>query len=182
MHAGQIVKMKPGAVVACALPMGLGLFFTGLLLAGGNQSDLFMSLPVALCFLFGTPLSAWLACRRLRKIANPARLRRWGTVFWAGLKWSSFVHFMSALIYTIGFLVVTSSQYDQVGASGGNEAFSIFFMSGFMNAMLWCILTLPFALLCASIFWRVTKFPQDASVFQGLTRVFGRNIKLARAG
>ena len=165
MHAGQTVKMMPGAVAACVLPMGLGLLFTAMLLAGGNRNDLFMSLPVALCFLFGTPLSAWLACGRLRTIEDPARLKRWGVSFWAGLKWSSLVHFFSASIYTFGFLTVTSSDYETMGASGGNEAFSIFFMSGFMNAMLWCVLTLPFALLCSTLFWRVTKFPEDVSVF-----------------
>lgn len=165
MNARKTVKMIPGALAACALPMGLGFLFTGLLLFGGNRSDLFMGLPVALCFLFGTPLSAWLACAGLRKIDDPARLRRWGTSFMAGLKWSTTIHFMSALIYTVGFLVVTSDQYYSEGASGGNEAFSILIMSGFMNMMLWCLLTLPFALICSSIFWGVTKFPEDVSVF-----------------
>lgn len=161
MHAGKTVKMLPGAVAACALPMGLGLLFTGLLLSGANRSDLVMGLPVALCFLFGTPLSAWLACRRLRKIKDPEKLSHWGISLVAGLKWSTIIHSTSALIYTFGFLVVTSDEY----SGGGNEAFSILFMSGFMNLFLWCFLTLPFALLCSTIFWGVTKFPKDVSVF-----------------
>lgn len=163
MHAGQNVKMMPGAVAACVLPMGL--LFTGLILAGGHSNERFMTLPIALCFLFGTPLSAWLACRRLRNIKDAKRLKRWGTIFWAGLKWSSLVHIGAATLYTISFSVVRLNEMGAVSALGGDELFSIAFMSGFINAMLWGVLTLPFALLCATIFWRVTKFPEDVSVF-----------------
>jgi len=165
MHAGQNVKMMPGAMAACALPMALGLLFTGLILVGGNSNERFMTLPVALCFLCGTPLSAWLACRRLRNIKDSARLKRWGTVFWAGLKWASLVHIAAATLYTISFSVIRLNEMGVVGALGGDELFSITFMSGFINAILWGVLTLPFALLCATIFWRVTKFPEDVSVF-----------------
>jgi hypothetical protein len=165
MHAGQNVKMMPGAVAACALPMALGLLFTGLILVGGNSNERFMTLPIALCFLFGTPLSAWLACRRLRNIKDPKRLSKWGVNFWAGLKWATLIHLSSALLYTLGFFVVTSLDNDVMATAHENVIFSILFMSGFINAILWCVLTLPFSLLCATIFWRVTKFPEDVSVF-----------------
>lgn len=67
MHAGQNTDMKRGAMAACVLPMGLGLL--GLLAIGLNgpltydgrdfsNSPNFMTLPIALCFFFGTPLAA----------------------------------------------------------------------------------------------------------------------------
>ena len=165
VHAGQNTKMWPGAQAACVLPMGLGMLFTLFSLSLGRPGDLFMALPVALCFIFGAPLSAWLACRRLRKIKDVKRLSRWGVSFWAGLLWSSAVHFVAALIYTIGFTILTGQDSLQSGSGDDNEILLILFMAGYMNVLLWCVLTLPFALICASIFWRVTEFPKDATVF-----------------
>ena len=165
MKAGQEMKMMPGAVAACFLPVGLGLLFTVFLLSSGSAADLFMTLPISLCFVFGTPLSAWLACRRLRKIDDANRLSRWGTSFWAGLLWSSVVHFAAAFIYTVGFMFWAARDAAINEVPIGEDLFSIFFMSAFINLMLWGVLTLPFALISASVFWRVSKFPKDVSVF-----------------
>jgi len=86
-------------------------------------------------------------------------------IFWAGLKWASLVHIAAATLYTISFSVIRLNEMGAGGALGGEELFSILFMSGFINATLWFGLTLPFTLLCATIFWRATKFPEDVSVF-----------------
>ena len=158
--------MWPGAVASCVLPVGLGLIFTGVFMLPAHQSALFMSLPISLCFVFGAPLSAWLACRRLRSIDDLSRLSRWRTSFWAGLMWSSAVHFGAAFLYTIGFMILVTSQ----GGSGSDDqiAMTLLFSTN-INLMLWCVLTLPFALTCSTIFWAGTKFPEDEAedVFGG---------------
>lgn len=173
MHAGQNTHMKRGAIAACVLPMGLGLL--GLILIGldspftydnpyFSNSPHFMTLPIALCFFFGTPLAAWLACRRLRKITSIEKIRLWRTSAWRGLVCASAVQFVACVFYTFlsgKFFIYRPNEFERTG----DELFSLLFMSGFINAGLWVILTLPFSLLCATIFWRVTKFPDDTSVF-----------------
>lgn len=173
MHTGLNTNMKRGAIAACALPMALG--FLGLIAIGANSpftydgrdfsnSQHFMTLPIALCFVFGTPLAAWLSCLWLRKTASFEKIRRWRTAAWRGLVCASAVHFGACLFYTIlsaKFFFGETAEFQ----SSGNEVFSIIFMSAFINAGLWAIITLPFSLLCATIFWRVTKFPDDTSVF-----------------
>jgi len=165
MRAGQEIKMLPGAVAACALPVGLGLLATVGLLSSAQPGGFFMTLPVSLCFVFGAPLSAWLACRRLRKIDDPVRLAWWRSSIWAGLLWSSFVHFSAALVYTVVFTIWAARDSGQSWSGMDQDLFGVFFMSGFINIGLWCVLTLPFALICATIFWKVTTFPEDVNVF-----------------
>ena len=163
IHAEHNTKMLPGAVAACVLPVGLGLLFTVGLLSSALHHELFMTLPIALCFVFGAPLSAWLACRRLQRRVDTKRLAPWRTSFAAGLKWSTLVHFGAALIYTIGFAVWVSHEAALSGRGLDEDLFLIGFMSAYINVILWCILTLPFALICSTIFWAVTKFPEDGS-------------------
>ena len=173
MHAGQNTDMKRGAIAASILPMGLGIL--GLLAIGANSpftydgrdfsnSPHFMTLPVAMCFFFGTPLAAWLSCLWLRKIGPLEKIRRWRASAWRGLTCASAVHLGACLFYTMlsaKFFFGETAGFQ----SSGNELFSIIFMSAFINAGLWVIITLPFSIFCATIFWRVTKFPDDTSVF-----------------
>ena len=169
MNAGKETKMLRGAIWACAIPMTFGLISTFFILIDlppntRNQSfttsPSFYILPIALCFLFGTPLAAWLACLRLKRIKDYEKLRRWRMPAWWGLLSATAVHFVAALFYTIltaGFLF---QSYDQ-GAGYDQEVSLIIFMSAMLNAMLWVIITLPLSLICATIFWRITKFPKD---------------------
>ena len=172
MNAGRETKMLPGAVWACAVPMGLGLISTFFILIdpssnypNRNSGDLtIILLPIALCFLFGTPLSAWLACLRLRRVKDLVKLRRWRMSAWWGLVSATAVHFGASLLYSVLAGLFFFPNYDQAGTSESDMAL-IIFMSLMLNGMLWVIITLPLSLICATIFWRVTKFPEDRSVF-----------------
>ena len=176
MNAGRETKMLRGAIWACAIPMGLG--FLGLILTlfslpnnpaftrgqPFSSTGYFFTLPIVLCFIFGTPLAAWLACLRLRRVAELAKLQRWRMPAWWGLLSATAVHFGASLIYTI-FAMALFMADSGVAAAPENDAALLLFMSLMMNTMLWVIITLPLSLICATIFWRVTKFPEDRSVF-----------------
>ena len=109
MTAGQNTKMLRGAIWACALPVGLGVW--GLILEirrlpqrmswEAFLMDFQISLPVVFCFIFGTPLAAWLACCHLRKIENSTKLNRWRTSAWASLLGASLTHFSAAFAYSV---------------------------------------------------------------------------------
>ena len=151
------IKMFPGAAAACALPMTLGLAFSLVETFSGGHIDWLVTLPLSLCFLFGTPAAAWIACRYLRKTENPADLPGWGDCFGAGLLGATAVHASAALLHTIllGTSVVSAPPQDFI---------TILFVAALMHLGLWIIITLPFTLLCATIFWRVTKFLGDTDV------------------
>lgn len=171
--AGQDTKMLRGAIWACAIPMGIGLISLFFILIdlppnGRHQnfesSLSFILLPIALCFLFGTPLAAWLACLRLRRVKDSAILRRWHMSAWWGLLSATAVHFGASLFYTILSMFLF---FPNIGTSSppDNDVVLIIFLSAMLNGMLWVTITLPLSIICATIFWRVTKFPEGRNVF-----------------
>ncbi len=110
MNAVEETKMIRGAFWACALPVGLGVFgltftliFDPSFRTGRSFSDSmhFFTFPVVLCFIFGTPLAAWLAYFRLKRVFNLEKRESWESAVGAALHSASSVHFWAALIYTI---------------------------------------------------------------------------------
>lgn len=179
MHAGQNTKMKRGAIWACAIPVGLGVI--GAILLGmylmqvvpsgaGIMENILVTVPIIGCFIFGAPLSAWLACRSLAKINDANRLSRWWASVVRGLLSASLVHLIWSGLYIAGFVIIIAtsdpiswnSLQDNPGL-GTMPAIILGFV--IMDLILWIIITLPLSLLCATIFWKVTKFPDDTNVF-----------------
>ena len=170
--------MLRGAIWACVIPVGLGviaaillflslapLVSTGAALTGDS---LIVLAPILACFIFGTPLTAWLACRSLAKISSADRLSNWKSSASRGFLNASLVHFIWASLYTIGvaFVMLKSQQsfFPDVD-QGFSMMGGVFVTALVMNLMAWVIITLPLSLLCATIFWKVTKFPADTDVF-----------------
>ena len=167
---GQTIKMLPGAMAACVLPMVLGLFGAVDLFDSidGNWRDYdavttqIIFLPIFICFVFGTPLAAWLACRGLRKNGAAEALSYWTASAAHGLWGATLVQISAAFLHIL-FLGVMSligpsaMGFDQIVSGLGY----MFLVSLLCNLFLWVFITLPFTLLCATIFWIVTKFPSD---------------------
>jgi len=180
MKAGQETKMLRGAIWACVIPVGIGLILLVIALfslrspavpSGAlymNSRDFLAFLPIAACFIFGAPLSAWLACRSLRKINSINKISLWRSSALRGVLSASLIHVVSALLYIISVSVIILGD-NYVSFSKRDQAYNplpdLFIGSAIINLVLWVIITLPLALICATIFWRVTKFPQDTSVF-----------------
>ena len=159
MSAGQNTEMMKGAVAACILPMSLGALGCFYLVGSGPFRTFgFMLWPIALCFLLGTPVAAWLACRRLKKIEDPKTLSLWRKSASSGILAALTVHALAASCYSLYFSISTASQ--NTGAVSFNEFHELLLVSLIINIGLFTILTLPFALICATIFWFVTKFEQ----------------------
>ncbi len=159
MSAGQNTDMLKGAIAACVLPMTLGALGCFYLVGSGPFTMFgFMLWPIALCFLLGTPVAAWLACRRLKKIEDPKILSLWRKSASSGILAASIVHFIAASGYTLYFVFTVADTHN--GAGLANEFFDFLLISLITNIGLFTILTLPFALICATIFWFVTKFKQ----------------------
>jgi len=170
--------MLRGAIWACAIPVGLGviamimMFITmAPLISRGvaiHDNSLIGIAPIIACFIFGTPLTAWLACRSLAKISSADRLSNWKSSASRGFLNASLVHFIWASLYTIGvaFVMLKSQQsfFPDVD-QGFSMMGGIFVTALVMNLMAWVIITLPLSLLCATVFWKVTKFPADTDVF-----------------
>ena len=157
-NAVQDIKMLPGAVAACVLPMFLGLAVSVLEIFSTGRTDWIATLPLSFCFLFGTPIAAWLACRHLRKAEDPEDISRWLACFGAGFLGASIVHFSTALLQVIIIGFGTSL--------GPLEFLTILCAAAMIQLVLWLVITLPFTLLCATIFWWVTKFPSDMDAFE----------------
>lgn len=171
MNAGKQTKMLRGAVWACVIPVGLGVIGLILLLkevvlvASVNAdywSDIFLSLPIIACFILGAPLSAWLACRSLKKIQAAEILSRWRSSASRGVLSASFVHLVWSSLYIAGFLFFIL----KINSGSQRDSFSIMLL-GFTatNLFIWLIITLPLSLLCSTIFWKITKFPENTDVF-----------------
>jgi len=152
------IKMFPGAAAACALPMLMGLVGGFMHISSARRLDWIMTLPLSFCFLFGTPIAAWLACRHLRKAEDPEDISRWLACFGAGFLGASIVHFSTALLQVIIIGFGTSL--------GPLEFLTILCAAAMIQLVLWLVITLPFTLLCATIFWWVTKFPSDMDAFE----------------
>jgi len=171
MNAGKETKMLRGAVWACAIPMGLGFLFLlqTLFEASASQSgsdtvDVFLIMgPILFCFIFGTPLSAWLSCRSLKKIEGLKELTLWRNSAKRGFLSATFVQISVAIVH-VGLVsaYLSGLEADQSWKTNQDDGLAeILMVSIIFNFMLWVIVTLPLSLICATIFWRITKFPKD---------------------
>ena len=175
MHVGKNTKMLRGAVWACVIPVGLGLIGLAFIIYDMTffqqkkflvRTHHYVTRPVVACFIFGTPLAAWVACWRLRKIDSISKLRRWRSSAAAGLIGATLVHIAAVVLYSVYvalFVHLTGGGYDMSQPDG--EILKIVFGMLAGNLIPWAIITLPLSLICATIFWRVTKFPDDRGVF-----------------
>lgn len=175
MTAGQDTKMLRGAIWACVLPMALGFMLLAFIiydlvfymqLRFIVRTHHFFTQPTAACFILGTPLAAWLACWYLKKFINRAKLRYWRSSALAALLGATSVHFVAAITYAVVvalFVDMSGGGYDSSQYDKG--FWDIFFSMMTFHWVIWLFITLPLSLICATIFWRVTKFPKDTSVF-----------------
>jgi len=164
VSAGQKTDMRRGAIAACALPMGLGSISMVFVLIQPTYYGPLSFLAFSICFLVVAPISAWLACRHLKRQTNAKRLSNWRTSFFAGLRASSLVQFIITGLCVVVFGVTVIMD----GAGSGNLLNDLGFVIGLpliYTGMIWLFITLPLSLICSTIFWRVTKFPKDTSVF-----------------
>ena len=173
MHAGKETIMKPGANWAFAFPASLGLVTLLLSQFAPIFKDLSYLSLFAGYFIFGSALSAWLATRRLKRIESLEKLKRWRTSFTAGLVAASSVHLVSTLLLLAFQLLLVYFLKNSDAGFGGifNATYDADYILSMLVVLssacliLWFIITLPLSLICATIFWRVTKFPEDVSVF-----------------
>lgn len=164
MMAGQNTNMMQGAIWACILPMGLGVL--GLLYSLNSIAPFqgWIILPIVVCFIFGTPLTAWLSCRRLSKIEDAGRLSRWPTSASVGVYYAGLIHLVSAFMYTLVFAIASIGLTESGGVYIGNIG-EVMMVSAMINLPLYIIVTLPLSIVCATIFWTTTDFPKGTAVF-----------------
>lgn len=168
MHAGQHTDMKRSAIWACAIPMGLGiiavtLFVTGVVQWTPNRGGMNWSyLPPEWVLAYGLilvpPLSAWLTCRSLAKIKSVERISHWRSSAARVLLSAVLIQLVLTALYTFGTYAASVNR-DLLVVD------PIIFRWLFKNLICWLLITLPLSLICATIFWRITKFPKDTSVF-----------------
>jgi len=165
MTTDHHIRLLPAATAACLMPMVLGAFSLALMLqnlavfqTGRSFSDspYFMTLPIVLCFLFGTPLAAFMACVRLGDIGNLGHRRLWQRAVRFGVQSATSVHVWSALLYTIMALMFF---FPKGGTLEGLiiQVIGVFFISAILNGLLWLVITLPVSLFCATLFWLAAK-------------------------
>ena len=183
MQAGREVKLRRGALWACALPAVLGglygVFATIEFL--NNEREVYIMrafeflvvMNLVLCLICIPALAAWLTGFCLRRIDDPNKLGRWRTCFGRALLCVTTVQFIAAII----FAALLSTTFDQIYAilaetheKAGNPPRTrseinpiIFSMKTHLR--MWIALTLPLTVIGATIFHRVTKFPSDRTVF-----------------
>jgi len=171
MKAGQNTKMLRGAVWACVLPVSLGLLALFFTITDDDDASFYAFVTIALCIIFGSMLVAWLACRRLKRINDHNRLKRWKTSAKTFLFCASCVHLIIAIISGIIVALILDSREGPVFTVTGpdfsdrSHFLNFFLWHEIRNVILWVLLTIPLSLICATVFWRVTKFPDDTSVF-----------------
>ena len=166
-YGPDLPPMFWAAAGACALPILIGLigFSFSLELSRGRWhpiGSLLTGLPIWLCFIFGTPLVAWLSCRDLvfKSYDQDPGLFKVSEVWNSALKYSFYVHSLGFLSYAI-LLSQTAG-----GAWASLLAYSLI-MGGLLNAVLFVVVTLPLSLLCTAIFARL--YPAPAPVETELT-------------
>jgi len=169
MHAGQNTKMLRGAIWAFALPASLGLSAFLFFQIEPILAHLSLFSVFAIYFILGSALSAWLATRRLKRIERLEKLKRWRTSFIAGLTAGSLIHLVSTFLL-IAFQLVTiyslKNSDDGFGLNynavyNSERVLSILANLSSASLYFWFIVTLPLSLICATIFWRVTKFQEN---------------------
>lgn len=151
MTSKKNVNMWPGAIAASALPMAIGLYVMLSHAAFEDSSDWEALMPIALCFVFGTPISAWLACRSLNKQDTV----EWERSVSAAISWAGIVHFVAGVIIPLVWVLV-SLLVDPV-RSGVTFILGTTMVLVVAYSILWLFITLPFSIFCGSVFWAVTK-------------------------
>lgn len=175
MQAGREVKLRRGAIWACAIPMALGLINILFLVFNPPQDEgvlLAFSIMVGLYFtvvlICIPPLAAFLTGLRLRRINDSYKLKQWRTCFQWGLLNATLIHFLITIIFTVFFVGVSHHIYlKSVFNPLELRRLGIlhFEASVFISLKTWIFLTLPLTAIGATIFDRITKFPSDRTVF-----------------
>ena len=181
MHAGKEIKLRRGAVWACAIPIGLGLALAIVTVNRMlNYNDvgavILLNIFVAPLYytavlLFVPPLTAWLTGLRLRRIADPEKLKQWRVIFISALTIGTALQFLMAL----GLAHYLSIQAEKLAGIYGtdikdagvrvNQTLNAYKVVAIANSLVWIILTAPLCAVGVSIFRRKTKFPSDRTVF-----------------
>ena len=175
MEALQNTEMRRGAIWASAIPVGIGavglVFLFWLVMPNALDGEfhgefILIFFPIIACFLFGAPLSVWLACRSLMKINSVEKRAQWRSFAGRLICAASGVHLVSAFFYTVGAVIINEKAISSALYIGDDiSSLAMIVVSAVMNVGIWIIITLPLSLISATIFWKVTKFPEDASVF-----------------
>jgi len=178
MHAGKEIKLRRGALWACAFPMGFGIALAALMATRVNYNGqtafiVIFAVPVycltALILL--APLTAWLTGFCLRRIAKAEKLRQWRIIFVSAL---IFATCLQALL-GLGFAIYLSIEYEKIfgvvkraaemGTSFTGEIPNAYRTFVIASSVMWIALTVPFCAAGTSIFVRKTKFPADRGIF-----------------
>ena len=182
MQAGREIKLRRGAVWACAGPMALGLVATIYILT--NVYDYNGQLPFFTVFaipvyyltalLFLPPLTAWLTGLRLRRIDEASSLKQWRTIFVSALIMATCTQAVIGLSYAIYIAIQYEVLFGEISdrAAGlGMDPMArdtlpnAYKMFAIASGTMWIALTAPLCAVGTSIFHRVTKFPSDRTVF-----------------
>ena len=165
--------MRRGALWASAVPMSLGSLLLGVMVLGWKgrslgglfiEEDLFILSPVIAGLILGGPLAAWLSCRSLRNIEDMEDRFRWRSAGLRALISASLVHICVAVLSIIILTEIYSNECINIRPSPETSLnAALAFVS--IHIAIWAATTLPLSLICATIFWRVTKFPDGRSVF-----------------
>ncbi len=167
METDHDTRMIRGAIAACILPMMLGFIGLGFIIYDLMvyeqykylvRSHHYVTRPTVACFILGTPLAAWMACRRLKKIDSQIKRGLWRSSAISGMLSATVVHIGAVLIFCVClalFVDLTGGGYNSSQADVGFV--EITFEMLVFNLIPWVIITVPLSLLCATIFWRVTR-------------------------
>ena len=158
----ELRSMFWSAAGACLVPIAVGLIGLYFCLVptelGANlYQDYLISLPIMTCFVLGTPIVAWLSCRRLARNASLGQ----GDVFkvygiWpSALKYSFYVHAIGFFITLIAFSVLSGEGFLDVFGVG-------LIWGGIINAVLFVIITSPLSFFCSAIFVGLYSRPKPA--------------------
>jgi len=153
-HVRQNIDIWRGAIAACLFPILLGLCMFIVMISSVNAKEYWLTLPVILCFIFGTPIAAWLACRTLRKAKYPEHVSDWGLSCLTGFRGATIIHFWAALIHTIGNMLFSPNSVPAF--MGFTEFIPNLLLIIVLHLLIWVIVTLPLSFLCGTIFWAVT--------------------------
>lgn len=147
--------MWRGAIAACLLPILLGLWMLIAHINAVNSKDDWFALPIILCFIFGTPIAAWLACRTIQKGKYPDFMSEWALACLAAFRGATIIHFWAALIHTTGNMIFSSNAAPVwVGVT---EFVPNVLLVIVLQLLLWILITLPLSFICGTIYWGVTK-------------------------
>lgn len=181
MQAGREVKLRRGALWACAIPIGLGsagaiLFITFFgpgtdFVEMTRNMGLLVPMYIIICLLIIPPLATWITGFRLRFIDDPNKLSQWRSSFGWGLLTATALQLIAAIVFTQLLVLAFDQTYADFGPANNLEvpeglARANGYRTSFrLNLIMWIALTLPLTTIGATIFHRVTTFPSDRTVF-----------------